>query len=269
MASDKERVIPKLSKDPITSKDVVPKYPYMSGSASYFSHEVCYQNPEEYSKSYYEKLTITAGYQTSEVLEEEGGLNKSFDFHERSYNKKGVHKYTESHMTDGSKGHNASVSFGERGTQTAKNHLSGIGQSKIEVAHSSYNNYSATGSLNNAYGSGSGDGSTLVETNQFTYYQADHADTVAGSKYSIVNQGEYGIHVQQGNMDTRVEKGKLQIYSGDKMIVNTASTMDTKSAQDMTITSQTKILLTVGSSYILIEPSKITIKSPVVEIIQG
>jgi hypothetical protein len=77
----------------------------------------------------------------------------------------------------------------------------------------------------------------------------------------MISDGDYSMHVQSGNMDTRVEGGKLQLYSGDNMIVNTAATALYRSIGDMTITSDSKITIKVGSSQIVITDGEITIKS--------
>ena len=59
----------------------------------------------------------------------------------------------------------------------------------------------------------------------------------------MVKDGDYGVHVQDKNIDFKADSGKAQI----------------KTAKDITIESDTKITLKVGGSTIVITPTDITI----------
>tara|TARA_R110000851_G_scaffold39966_5_gene101114 strand:+ start:1077 stop:1832 length:756 start_codon:yes stop_codon:yes gene_type:complete len=65
--------------------------------------------------------------------------------------------------------------------------------------------------------------------------EGDTFQSTGESRYDIVKNGEYGINVQSGNMDTKVDSGKYKIESS------------------------TEILLKCGTSSIQILPNKITI----------
>ena len=77
----------------------------------------------------------------------------------------------------------------------------------------------------------------------------DNVSFIKGTKYQHVTEGEYGLRVADGNVDIQSDSGKTRIKSGDEIIID----------------SDTKITLVVGSSSIVIETGKITIKSPQVE----
>ena len=85
-------------------------------------------------------------------------------------------------------------------------------------------------------------------------------NSYVGNKYTIISSssngkgvGEYGIHVQDGNMDTQLDNGQYRVAS----------------AKDMTFISTTKITIQVGTSSIVMEPGKITITSADVEFVKA
>ena len=83
-------------------------------------------------------------------------------------------------------------------------------------------------------------------------FQKDHVQAVTGNKIIMVEKGDYALHVQSENWDTHIAK-KGRLFSEN----------------DMLIESKTKLTIKVGSSTIVLEPGKITIKSPAVEVRSG
>ena len=65
--------------------------------------------------------------------------------------------------------------------------------------------------------------------------EGDCFNSTGESRYDIVKNGEYGINVQSGNMDIQLDSGKARIDASQE------------------------ILLTCGSSYIMIRPDRIEI----------
>jgi hypothetical protein len=61
-------------------------------------------------------------------------------------------------------------------------------------------------------------------------------------------------------MDTRVESGKLQLYSGDAMVVNTASTMKMISTGAMSINSTATMIVGATGDVTIESKSKLTLK---------
>jgi hypothetical protein len=80
----------------------------------------------------------------------------------------------------------------------------------------------------------------------------DHVQYTGNNMYDYIG-GEKGTYLPKGNFDIKVTKGKYQVLTGD--------TINVQSKKDIKIESDTKITLKVGSSTIVIEPSKITITS--------
>jgi hypothetical protein len=91
------------------------------------------------------------------------------------------------------------------------------------------------------------------DANDHNRTKGDQVSFIEGTKYQQITQGEYGIHVPDGNIDFQCDSGKTRIKSGN----------------DILIDSDSKITLKVGSSTIVIESSKITITSPEVEFVRG
>jgi hypothetical protein len=86
------------------------------------------------------------------------------------------------------------------------------------------------------------------------FHSKDVATTYGGAHYEIVKDGDWGVHIQDKNMDVRVEKGKMQLNAAK---------------DDFNLKSGKKIFCEVGKSTITIEKDKITIKSPQVVFEKG
>jgi hypothetical protein len=88
----------------------------------------------------------------------------------------------------------------------------------------------------------------------WNYHSKDVATTYGGNHYQI-SQGDHGIHVQKdGNLDYRVEKGKMQLQTGK-------GELQVKSGSTMNINAASKITIQVGGSSISIEGGEIKVKS--------
>jgi hypothetical protein len=170
----------------------------------------------------------------------------------------GAHRFysnNSSHHTDSNReeytgGVTNKGSVGQISHTTAADDLSGAAKNRIAL----HGNEARVRSTSD--GVDASDGGITVQTTdgrRHAFHEKDVIQSFGGVHYSTF-QGDYGTHVQKGNMDVRVEKGKLQFNAA-------GDTGAFKSGKDMTIESGTKITIKVGGSSIVITDGEITIKS--------
>lgn len=248
----------KSPQDAVTRGDAEPEYPWVGGVSDVNGrYLMVYADPEHPEKAYVQEFNHDASFKITEVLDDRGMTN-SLVHDNRTYGRS--HSSHWDGNRDDRSTNNSRVSDKEIGHQAGKWMLAGAASGHI-AAYKTSATIVPTGSYNNSYNYTSGDGANVFESNYFAFYQQDYAQHVSGSLYSILQKGEYGIHVQLGNMDIRLDKGKYQVFSQDAMVANTASTMAITATQDITIKSNSKIILEVGSSKITIDTKKITVES--------
>jgi len=128
---------------------------------------------------------------------------------------------------------NKCANYGEFGLEIAKYLLQAcLGKVEVSgpVAHVTYE-----GSQNNNERVTSGNDNEKVTGSKNCSVEKDCFHSTGESRYDIVKNGEYGINVQSGNMDIQLDSGKARIDASQE------------------------ILLTCGSSYIMIRPDRIEI----------
>jgi uncharacterized Fe-S cluster protein YjdI len=225
---------------------VVCDYPYL-----YQEQTLCgelfsrYNNPEKPNESYTSQFNADGSYKTRQISDQYKGLITALAHEVRKYIGGGS-----SEQVDGNKDTNTESTSNEnvRGEKS-----SGVGENNYAGAKKNIGGTSQGSFINDTngttYKTSKGD---VVSSHVGSHYESlegDNVKAITGNKIDIINEGEHQVHVQGGNMDTRVESGKYKIYSGDEMI----------------ITSATKITLKVGSSEIIIDNGEITIKSSAVK----
>jgi hypothetical protein len=235
------------------------EYPWVRGEADVNGGtNFTYANPKKPEDSSSVTFRHDASFVANEYDSEKKGLTNQLNHENRSYISGGSSVNTDGH--DDKKCHatlNEDV-VNDRGKATGGNMFDGVGGQRIGGAQQGAFENNAEGTT---YKTSKGDVVTEHTGSEYNSLEGDKISSIKGNKIEIVSDGEYQLHVQGGNMDARVESGKLQIYSGDAMIVNTASTALYKSIDDMTVTSDSKITLKVGSSEIIITSGEITFKS--------
>ena len=167
---------------------------------------------------------------------------------EHKYNADGVSSVADGHSDTKVSGSSRSTVAGGSHSETGGNKYDGAGGASVSGSGDSQINHS------------SGDGFSITEGNLVTdhtghvnhNYNGDYVEVTNGHKVTIVN-GENGITVQSGNMDTQVSDGKYRVKASD----------------EITIDSDTKIILKVGSSTVVITPSGVTITASKVDFKKG
>ena len=123
---------------------------------------------------------------------------------------------------------------GECGHETKRNHLTAIGDTEFKLAKRMVGVTPKTSQNNNERVT-SGNDNEKVTGSKNCSVEKDCFHSTGESRYDIVKNGEYGINVQSGNMDIQLDSGKARIDASQE------------------------ILLTCGSSYIMIRPDRIEI----------
>lgn len=243
-----------LDKAPYDDDRAEPEYPWVGGSQDHLGNRVItYADPEKPDQAFVERIK----YDGSFTINEANGLKNEFNKEVRSYTSGG-----DSHNTDGQKAvygqSNFNLAFKQDiGLTAGGTTYKGSGEKEIGgTAQGSFQN--DTGG--NTYKTSNGDMISEHTGHIHSHNDGDNVQSTTGTRYEIVNEGEYAIHVQGGNMDTRVESGKLQLYSGDAMVVNTASTMKMISTGAMSINSTATMTVGATGDITIESKSKLTLK---------
>lgn len=169
------------------------------------------------------------------------GINQSVSsVQNNQYNSKGMGTFTDGNINQTGEGTRNDVTKGDTSSESGGTAYSGsqksIGGSKeggASILHDT------------VYTIAKKDIVETIEGNEFSEIQGDNIRSTTGNKYDIVSEGEYGIHVQSGNMDVNVQSGKFKLFAGNEIILESA----------------VKLTIKVGSSEIVVEPAQITVKS--------
>lgn len=129
---------------------------------------------------------------------------------------------------------NKSASYREVGDETRDYRLLANGRGKVEVT-GPVAQVIQQGSQNNKEKVTSGNDNEKVAGSRNFSVEGDSFHSTGESRYDIVKNGEYGIHVQSGNMDVQLDSGKARISTAQE------------------------ILLICGTSYVKILPNRIEI----------
>lgn len=243
-----------LDKAPYDDGRAEPEYPWVGGSQDHLGNRVItYADPENPDQAFVERIK----YDGSFTINEANGLKNEFNKEVRSYTSGG-----DSHNTDGQKAvygqSNFNLAFKQDvGFTAGGTTYKGSGEKEIGgTAQGSFQN--DTGG--NTYKTSNGDMISEHTGHIHSHNDGDNVQSTTGTRYEIVNEGEYAIHVQGGNMDTRVESGKLQLYSGGAMVVNTSSTMKMISTGAMAINSTATMIVGATGDVTIESKSKLTLK---------
>jgi hypothetical protein len=235
------------------------EYPWVRGEADVNGGtNFTYANPKKPEDSSSVIFRHDASFTSNEFDSDKKGLTNQLTHEKRSYISGGCSVNTDGH--DDKKGHatlNQDVK-GDVGKTTGGDNYDGVGGKRVGGAQEGAFENNAEGTT---YKTSKGDVVSEHTGSDYSSLEGDKISSIKGNKIDIISDGEYQTHIQGGNMDTRVEIGKLQLYSGDNMIVNTAAQATYRSIGDMLITSDSKITIKVGGSEIVMVDGEITIKS--------
>ena len=239
----------KLVKDSPLDRIKGEPYPFMSGHQTINGElQLKVQHPEYPKASCEETLKPDGSYSHSEFNEKLKGLTSILNHHSRGYNSGGNSSQVDGHSDSNNESTQRNNTAGDSGKETGGTKYDGSGEQTIIGSGKDYIRRLAKGAQkitmtdNNSPG---GDSISNYAGDTHENYEGDHIRSVNGNKYTMVKEGDYGVHVQDKNIDFQADSGKARIKTGS----------------DILIESDTKITLKVGGSTIVITPSNITIKS--------
>jgi hypothetical protein len=129
----------------------------------------------------------------------------------------------------------------EKGEEAGKNRSSAVGGNRTDITKGVHNDVTPPGSKNNRNQITSGNINRKHTGSESISVEGDYFHSTGESRYDVVKNGEYAIHVQNG-------------------------TLDVLSKKTVRITGDERVILTCGSSYILMLPNRIEIVADKVDI---
>lgn len=203
-----------------------------------------YSNPAEPTKFFIQEQSATGSYVTIEYDTSKNELRTTLDVG----NVRGYVNQSESRQVDGHLDTNVESTYrlnvaGGYGTSYQQGYI--VATDGTVASHNRINKVYvvAASESKSMYGS-YGDNVNEHSGNWHESFQKDHVQAVTKNKITMVEQGDYAVHVQAGNWDTHIAQ-KARMYADN----------------DILIESKTKITLKVGNSKIIIEPNHIQIIS--------
>ena len=129
----------------------------------------------------------------------------------------------------------------EKGEEAGKNCSSAVGGNRTDLTAGPINDVTPKSSKNNRNQITSGNVNKKHTGSESISVEGDYFHSTGESRYDVVKNGEYAIHVQNG-------------------------TLDVLSKKTVRITGDERVILTCGSSYILLLPNRIEIVADRVDI---
>jgi hypothetical protein len=240
----------KLAKTDVQVGKVEVKYPYCSVELDDTGHyHVRYSHPDYPEKSFTIKQGHNGGYEASHPDDGAAigqGLNVLFSpGHTSHYAGGGKSDHTDGH-TDSHTGQTSNKNVtGDESSGIGGSFFHGVAQKMIQGVKEGIFHHSSGGSDSKDYHTSKGDVIREHTGNEHTSLEGDLIESVSGNKHLMIGKGENGIHLQSGNMDTQLDKGKYRV----------------KAAKEIVIESTTSIKIVVGKNYIEITPDGIVINA--------
>jgi hypothetical protein len=235
------------------------EYPWVQGEADVLGRtRFKYANPDKPENASEVEFNYDGSFTAKEVDNDKKGLTNSLNHMSLRYNTQGSSEQVDGHSDSNTESTKRTNVAGDNGTSVGGDAYDGTGGKRMVGAKEGSFDNDADG---NTYKTSKGDVVTEHTGSKYASLEGDDVTSVVGNKIQMISEGDYSLHLQGGNLDTRVESGEMQLYSGDSLNVNTAAAATYRSKETTTIVSDLKIILKVGSSSITIEDGSITIKA--------
>lgn len=243
----------KLPKHGWDDQEIVPKYGTTYGEQDILgNHRYVYANPTEPEKYSYQKYDVTGSYETLQKDEQKVEIRtvlKTGDV--RGYTSGNSSENFDGNLDLSGESTNRSTFRGDS-SSTARRAINGYPNGKLEAVGGYTENFtlgdknSPTTTTKNFVGT---DGDEVHEHsgNRHEAFEKDYVQAVKGNKLTMVEDGDYGVHVQSGSYDAHIQE-KGRIYSGNDLLIESGS----------------KITLKVGASTIVITAGSIEMDSPAI-----
>ncbi len=248
MANPKDSV--KSPSDPWSTKKIVPTYPNVFGERGPCGETtIKYSDRSDVGKYSKQSIEATGSFtHLSADSEEKENISSMSVGNVFDYVADGKTSQTDGHVDENTMStwrRNAMGDIGESGRQSLIAYTNGgahvYGAAKTEVVAGGSSTFSALGTFGDQVCEHSG--------NCHESFEKDKVQVIAGNKITMVEGGDYAVHVQSGNYDAHIQQ-KGRIYS----------------SSDLLIESGSKITLKVGGSTIVITSGGIKMVSPRIDL---
>jgi hypothetical protein len=243
----------KLPKHGWDDEEIVPKYGTTYGEQDILgNHKYVYANPAEPEKYSYQKYDVTGSYETLQKDEQKSEIRTILKTGEvRGYTAGNASEHFDGNRDTSGESTNRSTYRGDN-SSTARRSINGYPKGKLETVGVYTQSFtlgdknSPTTTTKHFVGT---DGDEVHEHsgNRHEAFEKDYVQAVTGNKLTMVENGDYGLHVQSGNYDAHIQQ-KGRIYSGNDLLIESGS----------------KITLKVGASTIVITAGSIEMDSPAI-----
>lgn len=250
---------PKLPKHPWDDKEIEPIYGRTFGwKGPNGEAEIRYSDVEAPDKFSWQKMEATGSFSAMSADPKEKQNNTELNVGNRfTYIADGDSSQVDGHRdtnTMSSERRNCMGDIGESGKKNmvvfTEGKVEAIDGGHVQIVSAASGSWSGTGSFGDQVNEHSG--------NWHAAYEQDKVEVVKKNNITMIEEGDYAIHTQQGNFDLQVSSGKLHLMT---------------SADDLIANSNVKVLLQVGSqSKVTLEPSKVKLQvgdSSYIEITSG
>lgn len=234
------------------TEEIVPKYGTTYGQQDILgSHKFVYANPDEPENYSYQKFDASGSYETLQKDKDKNEIKTNLNTGE-------IRGYTAGSSSSQTDGHN-DVNIESTSRRNVKGDDSSASKRSFKLyqegeikAVGSYSETFTVGKKNSplaltkSFNGTDGDQVNEHSGNWHEAFEKDQVAAIKGNKITMVEGGDYAVHVQKGSFDMQVSEGKLHLMS---------------SADDLIANSNVKVLLEVGSqAKITIDPSTIRLE---------
>ena len=208
-----------------------------------------YSNPKDPNNSFKQTQNHNGGFNITHPDNEVKGLDTSMNpGRGSSYSGGGYNRHTGGHSEDSGENTKHSKYEGDTGHESGGDNYKGHAGSTFEGrGKDSFEHTTGGKTYKVASGSG-GDHVKYIDCNTHEYTEGDHISSITGNRHVMVKDGEYGIHVQSGNMDTQVDDGKLRLKAGKDIIIDSDSTITLQVKNTKITISDGQITLSINNN---------------------
>lgn len=239
MATDDNKTLPiPMWADP--DSGIVPKYPYFYGKRDPSGrYEFSYSNPKELDKSSVERYEASGSFETIHSHPDKKEIRTKFNAGQSfEYTAGGSSKQVDGNVFESTSSTKHEDISGDSGKITGGKSINVSGGSQINMGK---NVLTASAGDSNSIGMSTTSGESITDHvgNVYQSFEGNFVKSVIGTELKLV-VGDYGIQVQDGNYDVDVS-GNLRMFS----------------EQNVTIESDTQIVIKIGSTEVIIDESNI------------
>lgn len=234
----------KLPSDNFSLGDTKVEYPWFSGQTDIIGNsELKHINPNKTNESFEISVNSRGSTTISEYNKENKEVKTDLSVGQlKNYVSEGQSSHADGHIDRSSKSTIRENSDGDRGV-AGKTFYETATQGKVSAIKEFNTQIVTSASESKSKKASYGDQIEEHSGHWHEAFEKDHVGAVSGNKITMVEKGDYAVHVQKGNFDMQVTEGKLHLMSKQN---------------DLIANSNVKVLLQVGSdAKVTVEPSKI------------